>query len=380
MKSYIESLFTNNDWSVRSVVRLVGFALVVLLLVSAALTIVKHAFFGGDEYSQGREYDTYTLQYGRDGDMTYKTEGGMGGGMMSGMTDVFTSAPMMDMMNSKMGMMQIMPEMSATSIIMPPMQMVNGGKNAEKYEHTGYSAQYETKHLTELCEEIEGLKPLEYVIFDSMNQGDQYCSYAFRAENDRADEIVAKLKSWDPEHWNVNVYTVAQSIENSQDTTESLERRLELIESTLAEADRSYNKLIALATDSNKVGDLTSIINSKLSMIERLSNEKLSLQEQIKNMTGGVDDQLDDVAYTHFDVSVSKIVLVDWDRMGEQWRALISQTVADLNYTLGLILFSIPVMMLNIVFYGLMITIGVLSLVYLGRFLWSAAVMIWTKK
>jgi hypothetical protein len=89
----------------------------------------------------------------------------------------------------------------AADMAMPPMMplpSVNGSRNAELYQRAGYSASYETRKFKETCTAIEDLKPLSYVLFDSANNGERYCSYSFRVEKEKTDEIVTKLKALKP--------------------------------------------------------------------------------------------------------------------------------------------------------------------------------------
>ncbi len=315
MLEKIQAYIKNFDWSVGSIMKVFGIGMLSLVALSVGLTILGALLSFGQ-----RTISMINPSYG---ELSYSSARGMSAPSMM-MQKVANYAPMgggamMAEESYSVAADMAMPGMPGVSQMMP-MPQVNGSRNAELYQRAGYSASYETRKFKETCTAIEDLKPLSYVLFDSANNGERYCSYSFRVEKDKTDEIVAKLKALNPKDWNVSVESVAQGIENTSDRVDILKRRLASIESTLDEAEAAFTRLSALATQNARVTDLTTIITQKLSMVERLTNEKLSLEEQIRQYSGSKDDQMEVTTYSHFSVSVSKWNAVDWQSVKDSWK------------------------------------------------------------
>jgi hypothetical protein len=376
MNEKISNFFKNFDWSAGSIARVCGVVLIGLVALSVGLTIFGTLLSFGMRTTQTiREavFPTYTSISNSPPPMA-RMMAPMGGAM--GMVDSYAK---------KMSYGDGDAEGIAMDMAMPIEQMiapqpyphVNGSRNAELYQREGYSATYETRKYKETCEAIEGLKPLAYVIFDSANQAEKYCSYGFRVEKLHADEIVGTLKAFNPKEWNVSTYSVAQGIENTEDRIQILKRRLSSTESTLAEVEQSFARLSSLATQGGKVADLTNIISQKLSMVERLTNEKLSLEEQIRQLTGGKSDQIDETVYAHFSVSVTKWSAIDWQSMKDSWRYRIQETVRSMSDTLSSIVLTVPSIILTLMWYALVLALLILSGTIFIKYMLIAVKKLW---
>jgi hypothetical protein len=370
----IQSTFKNFDWSMGSIMKVSGMALVGLVALSVGLTIFGALLsFGqrtvqtiaGNGYSMNGSRFAMSQRIAPSYAMPVSAPMGMEGGM--------------GMMGEKMayGTDSGMPVMADMMIAPPQMPQVNGSQNAELYQKEGYSASYETRNFTDTCGQIEALKPLEYVLFDSANQAARYCTYAFRVRKAHTEEIVTKLKALNPKEWNVSVQSVAQNIEDSGDRIQILKRRLASTEGTLTEVEQSFGRLSVLATQNGKVADLTTIITQKLAMVERLTNEKLSLEEQIRSMTGGKGDQIKETEYSHFSVSVSKWSAVDWQSLKDNWRNRIQSTLYEMSETLSWILLAIPALVLTLLWYALMAGMFLAGGTLFVKYMWKLILKIW---
>lgn len=261
--------------------------------------------------------------------------------------------------------------------VLPPMPTVNGSRNAEKYERTGYSASYETRHLDEVCDAVEALKPLSYVLFDNANRGKRQCSYSFRVEGAKSDAVVATLKALDPKEFTVSIDTMAQQIENTEDQKEALTRRIASVESTLKEAEVAYARLTTLATQNGKVSDLTEIITQKLAMVERLTNERMNLEEQLRQLANTKTQQVDETAYTHISVYAQKRTVVDWQNIRDAWRASLAHMVYSVSGTLSDILFGLPLLIVWVLWVALFGGVSILALVVFVKYAWLWAQKVW---
>lgn len=352
-------------WSVRAWAKITGLVLVGLLLVSITLAVLgsvaRFALMGtsmGDVpfAPQMMRTDSY--------------EAGYGGGMGGGMAEVAYNS--MDMMVGKMASSIAAPTIAP----MPPMGFVNGSRNAEKFERTDYSAQFSTRAFASTCDAIEALKPRDYVLFDTAQRSSYSCWYSFRVEAERAEEILAVIKDLRPDEISTNVQTVAQAIEDTTDRIAALKRQRASVEETLAEAERAYDDAIRASRGAGIVG-LGSLVTEKLSTVERLTNTKLSLDEQIRAYEAGKTQQLDDTAYTHFAVTVSKVSIIDWKSLGDSWRAALENMVRDISTILSSILLTIPVLILKAVWFMVVALVSITALVVFARVAWVIVMHVW---
>jgi hypothetical protein len=246
------------------------------------------------------------------------------------------------------------------------MPAVNGTRNSEKYERTGYSASYETRAFTDTCNAIEALKPLDYVLFDSANRGERTCWYQFRVEAAQADGVVAKLKALKPTDLSIDVQTVAQSIENTANRIDALKRQRATVQTTLTQAEKAYDEAIR-AVRADGLKSLSSLVTDKLATVERLTNTLLSIDEQISSLEEGKKDTVDDTSYAHFSVSVSRITIVDWKSLGASWRYAVAHAISDASSVLSDILFDIPVFALRTLWFFASALVGIVVLVIFAR-------------
>jgi hypothetical protein len=373
--STIIHFFTNGAWSVRKVLLVVAGCIAGLVAVSVIIGLVTFILRIGAGYSAtlegygGGYGESSTANYAVSRDMAYDSYGGgMGGGKLGG-----DSGYEMAKMAASGAPMPYMTSMST----MPPMPSVNGSRNAEKFERTGYNAHYETGRMSEVCDAIEALKPMAYVLFDSAYVGERNCNYVFRVESKKADEVVAKLKETNPKEWSVSIDTFAQQIENTGDYVATLQRRLDSIKETMKESEVAFARLTTLATQGGKVENLTTIITQKLAMVERLTNERLSLEEQIKQVTNNKTQQVDETAYAHFNVSVVTREIIDWRGLGDEWRNNLQNAIRSVSDVLSGVLFGLPVLLVWIVFWALGAGISILAAVVFAKYMWMWVVKVW---
>lgn len=361
------SLIGETAWTLRAVAKIAGLALgglVVLAVASGVLgAVFRFATYGGGHMmGMGGGMPGLVSEIGYDGSYAYDDAR-------------YGSMPSMDY-----GRAALFEEakVSAQNYIMPtpPMPIVNGSRNAEKYERTGYSAQFETRHLDKTCDAIEELKPLEYVLFDTANRGERSCWYSFRVESDHADEVLATIEELGPTDLSVDVQTVAQSIEDSTDRIAALTRQRTTIEATLVAAERAYDDAIR-AVRASEVGGLGTLVSDKLATVERLTNAKLSLDEQIRALEAGKGSVVDETAYAHFGVSVSRIIVVDWRELGASWRHALQNAIYEASSALSSILFAVPVLILKAAWFFVLALAALFGLVLFARIAQMITLRIW---
>jgi len=259
---------------------------------------------------------------------------------------------------------------------MPPIYPApQGGVDAEKYEVQEYTAYYEKGNSEEICDTVEGLKPLSHVVFDSSNRSEtgDSCWYSFRVERERADEVIAILKELDPREWNDNSYTIENSVSGTEFELALLNDRLDALTETINQTEEAYSDLVQIATNRGDVESLTQIIDNRINTLNRLNEQKRNTLEQIERYGRTGVQQEDQISYAHFSVSVQERKIVDWRNIGDSWINALRDLARDINNTLqglvlGLISFVLAV---------------VKALVYLGVLLvivkiaWIGARRIW---
>lgn len=358
MMNLVFSFIGEAGWTFRAVAKLTAIVLGALIALSIVIAIVgvifRFAFYGA---MPGRIAMPSSVS-----SVAYDSYGGYGAGMAEMSYDGLSAA------DSKMAAQTYLPT--------PPIVSVNGSRNAEKFERTGYNASFETSRLDKTCDAVEGLKPLDYVLFDSANRSEDNCWYQFRVETTHAEEVLTTIKALEPSNLSSDVQTVAQNIEDATDRIAALKRQRVAVDTTLAEAERAYDDAIRSAR-LGQTGGLASLVTDKLSMIERLTNTRISLDDQIRALEGGKDDVLDDTTYTHFSVSVSRVSLVDWDGLATSWRYAFQNAVREASEILSSIVLTIPVLALRLVWFMVLALASIAALAVFARLAYAIVLFVW---
>ena len=241
------------------------------------------------------------------------------------------------------------------------------GKDAEKFEKSSYSAQYEDSDIKEKCDAFEALKPFDYVVFTSAHRSDKYCSYNFWTDRAHEKTMLSKIKSLNPKELNISISTVERSIDNNDFEVKLLQEQIDELDETIKEAKTAYSDLVTLAKNRSRVTDLTTIIDNKIRLLEKLQSKKRTLLTRLARMQRGGSQTLDDTQKVSFAVYVSKVEIVNWQSLKETWRNYTRTFVYNLNsalksFTYDLVIFIIKV--IGFVVY-LLVVLFVLRLAYL---------------
>jgi hypothetical protein len=246
-------------------------------------------------------------------------------------------------------------------IALPPVYN-EGGADAEDYERRDYSVHYQTRKFEETCTAVSDLKSLEYVVFDNSNKSKDWCNYTFRVDVEYEEDVIEILQTLNPRNFNINTSTLERSIEYSESELAMQERRLESTTQTLNQAESAFNNLIAQATREGDTATLSEVINNKISTIDRLTQQLLNTQERIDRLSKGLGETEEQIEYARFNVSVSKIVFVDGERIADEWKQRVQEVFAKINetalaLTLGLVAFVLAAVKL-IIFGALLVLLA----------------------
>ena len=263
------------------------------------------------------------------------------------------------------------------SAMYPPMPYGEGGDDAEEYERRNYNARYETRKFEETCTAIADLKPLEYVVFDNSNKGEDWCSYNFRVDVEHEDEVVAALKELNPKDFSIDTSTLERSIEYNDSELALQQRRIESLQDTLAQAENSFNSLITQAERAGDTSTLSDVINNKINTLDRLNQEILNTQDRIDRLTRNQEGQVEQIEYAHFYTSVQKVTYLDSERLGDIWKQRVKEMVNEVNETFLALTVGLITFILNVVQFIIFATVLVISTAFVARVLWVIVKRIW---
>jgi hypothetical protein len=368
-------------WTRQAVVRVTTAAIVVLGGTVLALALIAgiwesltgermyayHDRTAYDEYAGDDTYGYPEYNYGgvmMDAPTTPAVEPAYDGGMMGmgggGMMNSKTAGVMM----SEYGYDAYMPYEYA-------------GPDAELYEHTSYSAFFDTHMFEQTCAAIVGLKPLEYVVFTYASESASWCSYEFKVETEHAQTVADAIRALHPEDFSVNTATVAGTIDSQEATQEYISRRIKALQDTRDSAEDAYASLLDKAVTKGSVSELTNVINSKLATTERLNREIQNLQEQQTSLEKNQSDTLDSTQYETFSVQVQKRVYVDWKTLGGQWRDIVRDFVERVNGTVLTITFGLIAFVLEALVFVVFVAASILGLVVITKYMLRAVRYLW---
>ncbi|MFH0776011.1 MAG: hypothetical protein V1936_00150 [Patescibacteria group bacterium] len=295
------NLFKNFDWSFKSFVKIFGLLILGVIALGLIAGIVSFAF--------KTVVSPFLGNYSRGG---------------------YGAVPEMAMDSAGYSKMAV----SSSRNIIPPIPGPSGeviDATAEDYEVKNYYANYQPSDKTEICATILNLKSDPEIIFSNSSESDSSCNFTFEVPNERADEVLKILKSLDPEDINQNIYTIQRSVEGTSDQLKVLQNKLEQTEATLTDAQKAYEDLMRLATNSRDVENLTSLIKLKIDSIEQLAQTKISITQEIEQVQRNREDLLRQIKNTTFNVSVYEQKFVDWKQISESWKNALRDFVNNLT-------------------------------------------------
>lgn len=257
---------------------------------------------------------------------------------------------------------------------MPPTQ--NGyatGDESEAYEVKEYSARIETGNLDKECGDVRALKAREDVVFENANEYKRGCTYSFKVKKDSVEEVLGIIKALDPKELSENSHTIKREVDDYTSEIQILEQKLATLEKTLTDATASYESITTLATSVGNVESLAKIIESKLTIIERLTNARIETSNQLERMNRAKTDSLDRLLYTYFTVEVYENKFVDGEEIQNSWKFAVQQFVRESNRLVQELSIGLVAFLLAIVKFALYFVV-ILFVVRIG---WTFAQKIW---
>jgi len=249
------------------------------------------------------------------------------------------------------------------------------GDQAEEFEITDYSATIETEDIDDTCAEVSNLKAKEYVIFENAYKNDRGCNYTFKVKKENVEEILSAIKEMEPKSLSENTYTIKKSVDTLTNRVEILKKKLATIDETLNNAINAYDNITALATRVQDIESLAKIINSKISIIERLTQERMNINAQLEQIEKTKLEQLDRLDYTYFYINVVENKFVNEKDLEDSWRNSVKEFVRDINSTIQDITINLVASLFKILQYIIYLVI----LVVVAKYGWEFVRYIWKK-
>lgn len=266
-------------------------------------------------------------------------------------------------------------KLSLTNIGVPEPQPDSVGGDAEDYEVKSYSASVETQDSDWACGEILALKSLDYVVFENSNEYERGCTYTFKVENEKVDEVLAVIERLDPKDMSESAYTIKRQIDDFTSETEILERKLAVVDETLEKAVAAYDEITDLATQTRNAESLAEVIDSKINTIERLTQQRINISSQLERLSRSKAEQMDRLVYAHFNVNVYENKFIDGETIKDSWKGAVKGFVRDVNQTaqdLTINLISFLFMLVQYILYFFI-------LLFIVKYGWQTALHIWKK-
>ncbi len=268
-----------------------------------------------------------------------------------------------------------MPELSMRNIAPDFDSEYVAGSDLEDFEVTEYDAYIRTARLEKVCDEIEGMKELPYVIFESSNRNDFNCNYRLKVTKEEDEQILAIISNLKPENLNVNTEIIKKQIVDFTNEEEILTKRLEQVEKTLEEAQDAYDEVTWLATQSSDVESLAKIINDKIILIEKLTTERLNTKNNLDMISRAKADQLERLDYTFFTVNVTEYLIVDLKGMKDSWKRELKNFVSDFNGLLQ----GLTIKLLSFALILVQVAIYLILALLVGKYGWRFVKFVWKK-
>lgn len=331
------SFFKNFDWSIKSIAKVAGLAMLGIVGFSVVIAMIGFSF--RTVFQQPSGYDrNYAMDYAESATM-----------------------------NDSLGVVR-------SKISMPvPEPSYSSGDDAENYEVKSYSASIKSRNLEKTCSVIAGLKSRTEVIFETSNQNEENCYYRFKVKKDAEKEIVALLNTLKPEDLNENIQTIKGTLEAYDKQLEILEKKLASIEETLKNAQSAYDDVADLAAKKQDVESLAMIIDNKLNLIDKMTNERLNIKEQIDRYIQNKADQLERLNYSFFDVNIYKDKIFDWKQIKDSWKYELKAFVRNFNEVLQGVSVNLVTYMIRFVQVAIYFFISL----FLLKAVWTATKRVW---
>lgn len=336
--------FKNFDWSFKSIAKIIGLVVAGIIVLTIVMSLIslsfKTVFYAGNNYDDYGDYEE----------------------------EVTKEIAMSDSASVRSLNQQI--------VLPPSPEEPAIGDTAEDFEIREHNGTVRTRKLSETCGKIADLKKLDYVVFENANEGEKSCNYNFKVKIDRENEILEIVESLKPESFNTQRKTIKRIVDDYDSELDILNKKLASIETTLSDAQNTYDDLQKLATEKEDIESLAKIIDSKLNLIDRLTQQRIEIRTEIDQFNKAKSEQLDRLNYAYFNLNIYEDLYIDFERIKDTWKREIKSFVRNVNEMLqnlsvNLVEYILNFLLVSVYFF---ISLGLLKVV------WVVTKRIWRGK
>ena len=187
--------------------------------------------------------------------------------------------------------------------------------------------------------------------------------------------MLAAIEALDPRDLSESIFTIKRQIDDFTSEEDILTRKLISIDETLRSAVKAYDDVTLLATRAQNVESLAKIIDSRLSLIERLTQERVNINAQLERLSRAKEQQLDRLVYTYFSVNVYENKFFDGEDIKDSWKQAVREFVQTVNESLQ----GITVNLVALLFLALQFAIYALLILIFAKYGWRLVKYIWEK-
>ena len=350
-------------WTPVNILKVIGFVIIGLVIISFAFQLLSPVFV--------------SMEHGVSGMMPFSTSNSITEeAYYKGEGYVVAQDASADYGYGGNDLMNLV-NLSARNIGIVPPQPGGGsiGVGAEDVEVTEYYASFETGNSEKLCGKVMSLKAREDVIFESANEYDQGCNYAFKVVHANAPDILAFINDLDPRDLSENTYTIQKQLNDFTSEEDILKAKLASINETLASALRAYDDITRLATRTENADALAKIIDSKIGIIERLTEERINVNASLERLLRNKESAIDRLTYTHFLVNVYENKFLDGRYIVDSWRVSIKNFVHEINKVAQDITINLVLLIILIAQYVFYFALALFAV----KYAWRCAKYVWNK-
>lgn len=252
---------------------------------------------------------------------------------------------------------------------------VMDGVDYGNYEVTQYSATIETGKLKEDCNVVADLKGRDYVVFENSNIAERYCSFSFKVDKDKSEEVLEIIKKLKPRDIDQNIESIKKEIEDYTSREEILKNKQASIDETLENAIAAYDEITELATKTNNADSLAKVIDSKINILERLTAQRLQVSSELERLAKAKAEELDRLQYVNFYVYIYENKIFDGQNFKDYWVLSAKNFVSNSNQLLKDLSLGLVELLLIVVKYF----IYIFSIIIAIRISWKLGKKIWKK-
>jgi hypothetical protein len=271
-------------------------------------------------------------------------------------------------MEEDMGRVSTMP-------IMPPSYGQVPGVDAESFEVSEYYVSIETRDRDRDCDIILSLKSREDVIFDNVNESEYGCNVSFKVKREAVDSVLASINELNPRDISESTYTIKREVGEYENQIEILTKKLTSLEQALTSALANYAEVEAIARRQGDVATLAKVIESKVTIIERITASRLEVVAELDRLSVAKAESLDRMNFVHFSVNVSENDWVQGHDLKDSWVASLQELISDFNTLLQ----DISIGFVQFLFVVIKYTLYASVLFLVGRPIVRKARVLWSK-